>query len=42
MTVPLGLNVLVVLWKIKKTIYIQTSSQFPFIQFQHYDWCKHH
>lgn len=42
MTIPLGFNILVVLWKIKKTIYIETSNSFPFFKFRHYDWCRHH
>lgn len=36
------LGILVVLWKIKKTIYIQYNNSFPFIKLKHHDWCKHH
>ena len=40
MTIPLGFNILMVLWKIKKTISIEKLDSFPFIKMKHYDWCK--
>lgn len=42
MTVPMLLGILIVVWKIKKTIYIQKLKSFPYLKFKHYDWCKHH
>lgn len=42
MTVPMAFGILVVLWKIKKTIFIEQLKGFPFVKLRHYDWCKHH
>lgn len=42
MTLPMAFGILVVLWKIKKTIFIEKLEHFPYVRMSHYDWCKHH